>query len=506
MTVVRRDYSMMQDRLTIIYDEIGGISFEKRLRELYKDESQYVYLKDERFDSRDLYLWLIEKRNRGEIILPQSRKIVYCHYLSLTQLTEKWVDCFFQEAEKMIENISYNSSSDQFHMIYFRVKSSSFHGDQDDEVAKMLIKLCTLNINIHRKIYLVWEQEPSESQVRKQEHAIVQMLHMCSRKGHLNLKPIGCQNNKKGLFALKYSDYSEEQYKEYLGELAVINHWLYDEEDPGLKKLTKALSKNSRPLIDELLSVERRFISNRDVFPVRTTDFSKGLFFRYCRDDSTVNKRLSSLFEEMLKKKATEIVNNTDFSDVYKVIDKYCLEDTKFLLNNYKSFKEEFLKQYKGNIKERMIIEAISERLEREVVSSFENVESKIEALDQEKIEKTQKKNQLINLLSQEGDYSNLNGCFRQINDNTMMRDFNGKQLSPTFTACLLHFSNTSNYSCNISGVSDAYIYPPISPAQVVMLKEYNYFDLNKYDDMNEDNQRRIQEDIKALFRKILSS
>ena len=503
MTYLKNDYSFQQDRIGVIYDYIGKTFLERHLRELYRNDDQYVYLNvsdSKEFNAEMLFSLLNKKITNGELINPNETeygKVVYCHYLKLSDLTTEWVDNFFSQSKEMLDIVGYNNLSDQYHLICFRVRAREIPKDKVDQYVRLLLRLGTeYSSEISRQIYIIREQGLINNQIRKQEYGIAQLFYMCSRKGHVLLQPVKTQSGT-GIQIVRYADYYENQQKECQERLDKVLHWMDEEEDQGQVRLINDLRSVCIPLIEDLRSAELRLSEDISIHPVRITEYSGNCLLGYSRDEANVRRRFSAFREEALRKKAFEIVDNADFTSVYNLLDSYCQKDLISLREGIASEKikeallndEDVMKNGKG----RQIVEAVYEKFLQEISDRIEQ-----ENLEEQLEEKLIEKRQVTVLLNEAGLFSNLGNCFQRINAVTQLGAIQGKLLKNQFSACLVNGPYIDNWDINgtdIAGVTTAFGFQNIHPLQVAMLREYNYLSFDGVED-----KEQIVNDLNHLF------
>lgn len=500
MTVLNNNYSLQQTRTGVVFDYVGDTFIEHHLKELYgdNDNDQYVYLKNKDFNAQTLFFLLREKNRSGDLIVPNepwSNRLVYCHYLRLSDLSAEWVDNFFSQSEEMLKLAPYNNLSDQYHLICFQVVAREIQGDEAERCMQLLLRLGTEHSEeISRQIYILREEGIANNQIRKQEYAIAQLFHMFSRKGHELLQPVNPRKGT-GVQMVRYADYYDNRQLNCQKHLEKIKYWMEGEEDAGQVKLIDTLLDICNPLIEKLRKMEREFDTASGVYPVRITEYSGNCIFGYRRNENYVRKRLHAQKEETLRGEALRIVDGSDFTSVYDLLDRYCYRDMDSLGEGIASERIKEALKNKGikNGKGKEIIEAAYDRFIKEVSSLVVQ-----ENLNKQKEEKKREKRHVTVLKNEAGEFLNINDCFQRIFAMTQKSAFHGKPLAEQFSACLVNGDYLNQWDINnieIAEVDTAFGYPPVKPLQVVMLREYNYLTFNEYDDEEE-----IKKYLRLLF------
>ena len=97
------NFNTSQDALTIVFNEQPGQNMiESWIGSLF-EEGQYLYFDRGEFsgNGKDLFKYLQKQIRDGEALMPDSQRMLMCYYMPLEELTEEWVDTYFERAREM---------------------------------------------------------------------------------------------------------------------------------------------------------------------------------------------------------------------------------------------------------------------------------------------------------------------------------------------------------------------------------------------------------------------
>lgn len=254
-----QNYDTSQDALTIFFDEQKEQnSIEEWMADLF-DEGQAVYLRNSQMDGLALFSHIQGLIREGEALFSRSRRMLFCYYLPLEDLTEQWVNDFFTRAEEFKKYVPINNSFDQHYMICFSLATNFIPAEKHNELARLLVRLGMENTIISHQIYLL--RIAGFQEYTSQEHAMVQLIHLLSRADYHKIRQTKAGNTVR---MIDYADYYEDRAIKCDTRIKEIDAWEAGANDPGLAGILGMIKNITNPAVEKLQSASREFRKKRD--------------------------------------------------------------------------------------------------------------------------------------------------------------------------------------------------------------------------------------------------
>ena len=491
-----QNLNMSQDALTIFFDlrvnhsshtnsEDSSMADSqediKRLLEKLFSEGESLYANETKLmTGRELLNFISPKVNQGEVIIPTSRKMVFCYYMYLEQLSDEWIDQFFEAEEEYWYSNQAANYSDYQYVIALGFRANTIQEGQRSKYTQLLRLLAgekNHNGILNRQVFLL--RISGFDDYSNQEHALIQRLYLMSRKTTV----LSGEAAASGIHMLNYMDYYENRASECFDGIAKIRKWIEIPVDPGLQEFSEQLNALANSVSNQLEDIRRRFSVRSRIYPVRIDQFKGNWLTGYKLAGSQNNPRLRKRKNEFIEKEKERILEQTDFSSVRKLIDdEYHYPDRKELARKFQdgTLKEivvggEKPEQGESSYSENTIKEEIYIKIKDLVEKETENSEKMLAS-------KRAEMRSLQKLRTEAGRYSSIEDCFNNIAKDIIPMEAHWKQLVGKQLVALISGSPAQNWEINNYAINDiptVYCYPKINPCEVAVLLEYDMVPLD---------------------------
>jgi hypothetical protein len=480
MSTQLQNFDTNQDALTIFFDlQSEQNMIDIWMKELF-EEGQSLYLNEE-MDGNSLFAHLRDLIREGELLFPNSGRMLFCYYLPLENLTEEWINDFFERAESLQKAVEVNNSFDQHHMICLsRATYENISDERREELAKLIIRLAKEKPLVSHQVYLL--RISGFQEYTSQEHAMVQLLHMLSRRDYHKLR----QQVKAGttIKMFDYVDYYEDRAANCVEKIKKIDEWENQAVDPKMAKTIVMIRDTNNPSIEALQNASREFRKKSRVYPVSLSDFKGNFISGYTSSVTANHPILLKRCGEYTERKRLELIEATSFDSVEKFIRK------EFHFPDYEELKSSL---EDGSLKKAVTegadkgdtaseIKTLSEALYEKLAGKLVKQTTDLQSL---KKEKQKEKKRYMKELQTAGQYKNLEDCFARVNEDMKPKTIHGEFLELRMTLALIGGKALDGWNTNgyeIQGVREAYRYPAIKPNEIVLINESDLLNLGDSD------------------------
>ena len=484
------NFNTSQDALTVFFNEQPEQNMtESWISSLFED-GQYLYFDRGEFsgNGKDLFKYLQKQIRDGEALMPDSQRMLMCYYMPIEELTEEWVDTYFERAREMRKYVQVANPFDQHYMLCFSLRVNMLDEEDFDRIAAQLLRLGTQDRMISQQIYLL--RVSGFQEFTSQEHAMVQLLHLLSRQDYHKIQ---AQRYATAIRMFDYLDYYEDRARNCSEMLAKLSAWDSGANDPDLSGAISSIKMNLQPAVVLLREAGRTFRRKSQLYPVSINDFEGNKFKGYRCKITANHPKLQKRREEFTERRRRELAESIDFNAIRKMIkEEYHLPDLvemKSRLDN-------------GTLRKSILESVFEAQNEPEIQALVEEVCREYEKIAQEMTQdipalrrkKQNDKKRYQKELQMAGRYQSLEDCFSRINEDIKPGPIRGRfsdninYVTLISGRCLDEW-RTRQYT--ITGEGVAYRYPAIRPCEIVELVEYDVLNI---DDPN------AAEDIKLLF------
>ncbi len=472
-----RNYSTSQDATMIFFDMVrDSESFEVYLSDLF-DEGQYIYQRGAGMGGQELFHFLSEKLANGDLMPVPSGRILCCFHMMLQDLTDEWVDRFFEKAYELRRFAPLTNLFDQHYMILLRNSAGFIQDDAEKtRINRLLIRLGTESPDVSHQVYLM-RTAGFGADFMSQEKAVAYMLHLLTRQAYSSVIPL-----KYGipLRMLDSGDYYAARAENCHQNIEAIDSWQNSETDPGLAQLIDLIrvpiQGSGGKMEDELRAFRRRTAR----CPVSVNNYEGNFFRGYHRVLSPNHPILQQIQDEYVGEIMGRLVEETNFSEIKALLrDEYHYPDLKKLVERLSdgSFKAACINTEGQQRKEEgkaALFERLYEKAEAEIRKAMPDVDGLLR-------KKLAAKRKYTRELILAGKYQNIEDCFERIDHEVEPEQIAGHFALNVSTTALVSGEPASNWlirNYSINGVMTAYRYPAIRPCEIVMIKESDIVDL----------------------------
>ena len=470
------EYNTQQDAVTVFFNEQNEPNLIRSFMEsLFVENQQYLFFDKKQFsgDGEQLFQTLIHAEEARDIIVPTSERLLFCYYLPLEELTDEWIDRYFEKVDVLNERAPIDSLFNHHYLLCFNYRVGNIKKEEEKErIARLLVRLGTEKKLLSQQIYLI--RVDGFKGFESQERALVQLLHLLSRKDYHKIR--SNNNAEKSLRMLGYTDYYEGRAIRCREELGRIDNWRNEVTDPGLSRLVGTVKSVLAPAVDDLREAGRIFRKKSQLYPVSVRDF-EGNYLKGYRSHITANHpMMERRRKEFTERRRRELVEKLNLEEVKKIVgSEYHFPDYEELMESLGNgrFRELILTGF-AEIKAEPEVEALAMDVLHKCEAIAEKATENLSSLTEEK--ENEKKRYTIELKAA-GRYNDLEDCLARIHDESKPEPIKGKfsqnvnHISLVGGKCLENWQ-TRQYS--IAGQGVAYRYPLIKPCEIVELVEYD--------------------------------
>lgn len=477
------------DALVIVLDETGEEKPSFFERELFKvfERQKILYYKTSKIDAEELYQNITKKIQDGEILFPQSQRIIFCNYLALNDLSEEWMENYRRRMDGFRSLATVRDGLQHYHVTFLRYQTVNPMGEKKKEIYPVLNRFWDPRNQMAMRHAEFLLYAGGFDTLDAQEKGVVRFLHILSEKDYLRM--YDPTQYARGLFILSYKDYYEERALNCQKEIGAIEDWIKNKKDPDLTNFLAEIKKKAEMIMDNYRQEVLALKKWAGLYPVSILEYASqgfGPFKTYTRR-SGIHPELQKEKDRSRDHYFRRLKDSSEKEEWFGQISN---------MMNYQDF-QELEKAWDSNglfPKVKQIVESCSAKLEETDIDLFmeifkewldEFVKRKKESL---KWEKQRKEDEKIrweyerNLASQ---YPTLANCFANIKSGTTF------QVPPAIAPAAMGEIVAVNSdigrewmekSYHIEGVEDAnvVISDDIFPSEIQYLKFGRYISLNQ--------------------------
>lgn len=500
-----QNLNTVQDALTIFFDQRASLSSHTDsegvgMEVLQKNTKSYLgkmfsegeclYVdQTEMMSGRELLDFTSPKVRLGEVVIPASRKLVFCYYLYLAQLSEEWVEKFFEaETEYWKFNQAANYSDYQY-IIALCFRANTILEEQRSKYTQILRLLAEKNNHngiLNRQVILL--RVSGYDDYSKQEQALILRLYLMSRRNSVHWGGTGDS----GIHMLNYMDYYENRASECLERIEEIKNWIEVPVDPDFNDLSEQLNGISNSVFNQLEDIRKRFSIRSRIYPVRIDQFRGNYLTGFRLSESTNNPRLVKRKKEFIEKEKERILDDADFSSINQLIDTaYHYPDREALSTKHRdgSLKAILIgretQDQKDNARNNIYTEY---SIKEGIYSRIEKILKKTAGNNNELLEtKKTETRSLQKIKTEAGRYAAIVDCFDNIAVDIIPMEAHWRPLVEKSLIALISGSPAQNWDIRgyaIRDIDRVYRFSKISPCEIAVLLEYNMVPID--DSMND--------------------
>lgn len=460
------------DAIVAVFNRIGNADdLDVYLKARFKRD-QYIYMPDEELAGREFYEYLREKLDNLELMPVAGNRLVICHYMKLQDLTEEWIDRFFNKAEELKTFVFTANNFDQHYIIALQYEAGGISSEEEKErINRLLVKLGTDQSSVSRQVYLVWKQGFND--YMSQEKALVELLHLYSARDYAIFRPVGTNP---WLRMLNSADYYTEGARDFSRRIEEIDAWEDQPNDPGLAGMITKIKATTDDAKRKLNQERREFQARASIYPVSIANYG-GIFRRKIKVPR--NKAIMDEVErESISDTQISLARQVDFSAALQYMkNEYHFPDYKELEAelNTKKLKELVFHEEEKTEHVKKLNDMLYTKLEQLLRYSIPD-------LEKERIQKAKERNICRREQDLAGRYTDVKDCLHHISEDTNPQPIKW-MTATTRTLVLVNGAAVTRWDLDpeyyVPDVPVTYITPEISPCEVFVLKESNWVRLD---------------------------
>ena len=141
------EYNTQQDAVTVFFNEQNEPNLIRSFMEsLFVENQQYLFFDKKQFsgDGEQLFQTLIHAEEARDIIVPTSERLLFCYYLPLEELTDEWIDRYFEKVDVLNERAPIDSLFNHHYLLCFNYRVGNIKKEEEKErIARLLVRLGT---------------------------------------------------------------------------------------------------------------------------------------------------------------------------------------------------------------------------------------------------------------------------------------------------------------------------------------------------------------------------
>lgn len=479
----RVSVDVTQDALLIFINDSQSMKAEEaeeRLEQLFRGAKEYLYLDGDTVASgAAIANRIANERNTYRISVPESNRLVVCFWLDADQLNAQWFTRYQEIAGEIRRLLPVHGSAQHCFITCLTYEMGSMWASE--EVRATIRRFADSSLLFSHLQYLLYK--PMLENLDRQKAAMLQLLHLWTRKGGARLVDPSDVLYVKMLRIVNSADYQEKEAERCQRRIEELEDWLGTEADPDLANLLRTAASEAVRLVEKLGTAQEHFEELSCRYPVRVTDYHKPLFGKAERIiDSGSSSMLEKRREEYLRETEEELLAASDFAAVQQIITEELHSPDLAVLQDAMNSKRLQQRLLDGIRPQGRALKAVEVCF---LQKWYERLDAKMRAVlpdgPKERSRRQMEINRLKDRLKEAGRYRDLQDCLARICGDLSFAT--PSTVLPKGNSRFLFIAGECNSSWFLNdytagGVDRVYGYPDISPAEVMLLKEAPLIDL----------------------------
>ena len=483
-----------QGALTLFFNLINSDSRESSPIITYMEKAfpsqQFIYNKVAKLPNCDTILdEIMMSRENMDIILPSSKRLVFCFYIDLKDFSKDFVDQFYQIAIELRKRQPLNHNTDQHYVVCFRFKVAQMETCIIEEKASLINELVNRDHSVSKEIFML--RTTALESFENQERGLVESLYLQSRENNTDYMA-SVSANRSALRMVVYEDYYMNRNAMCQEAIARIDEWLTVPSDKDLLRLKDSIQEEVLKALAEMRTITRSFGRISTLYPVNKEDFDPvktlGIFItgytsKFGRNHPILVERRKKMIEDK-QDSLIDRINMTSISEV--IVDTYHYPDLIKLIDvDSKEYSENVVHDVLLDQRQRLpeeeefvrtITNVIMEKIkDMRVLKTLDDPENGL------KIKKERERRLYQKELLKAGVYNNLEECFDLIDRHARPSLINGMFAELSYQRVLINdkcHEKLQSYPAGIRGINDAYNHSEIEPCEIVLTRVFNMVEL----------------------------
>lgn len=245
--------------------------FHKKLQENF-DKRKYIYYQSSNYNAEELWGDIEQKLDRKEIILPVSQRVIFCNYIDLADVNEKWLQRFRERMRVFKLHGMVDDMSQHYHLNFFRYQVSNiFDKKKQREVFEVLSHLWDMEYQYMCHSEFLVYAGGLRPNLAEQEKGMVRLLGMLSIHDYSRVIDIG--QFEKSLCVFGETEYYERHAQKCEEGLQKLNSWLQQANDTNINDFASNLDNIVSRWIKKLEERLQIFQKEAGLYPMNVSDY-----------------------------------------------------------------------------------------------------------------------------------------------------------------------------------------------------------------------------------------
>lgn len=477
MPTERISFDVAQDALLIFINDSHSMKEEEatgRLEQLFHGAKEYLYLDGAMVESgTELAGKIAQERAAYRISVPASNRLVVCFWMDIGQLTDAWFARYQKIAEETRRLLPVQGYGQHCFITCMTYEVGMPLAEKTP--VQVLQKFAGPELLFSHMQYLLYK--PILESLDRQKAAMVQLLHMWTRKDYQKILDPSDLLYMKSLRIVNSADYQEAEAERCQRKIEELEEWLNQQCDPDLENLLRtAMTESGKQSVKLEKAVEYFEEELSYLYPVRVTDYRKPLFGKAERlVDSGSGSMLEKRKQDYLNEIKQQLLQKAGFDEIREQVQQLHYPDLEKLRQvlDQGRLRQEFLERMKKPGK------AMEDCVEAFLEEWYGQMEAAIRSVQPEEQKERAKRQVEVNRqkerLKEAGKYRNLEDCLARISGQVPFST--PSEVLPKGNNRFLLIAGACNTNWLINGfqaegVSQVYSYPSIAPSEVMMIRE----------------------------------
>ena len=496
MPTERINFDVTQDALLIFINDSHSMKEAEatdQLELLFHGAKEYLYLDGAAIESgTELAGKIAQERDAYRISVPASNRLVVCFWIDVDQLTDAWFVRYQKIAEETRRLLPVQGYGQHCFITCLTYEVGMPLAEKTP--VQVMQRFAGPELLFSHMQYLLYK--PILESLDRQKAAMVQLLHMWTRKDYQKILDPSDLLYMKSLRIVNSADYQEAEAERCQRKIKALEDWLNQECDPGLENLLRtAMTEAGKPSVKLEKALEHFEEELSYLYPVRVTDYRKPLFGKAERlVDSGTGSMLEKRKQDYIQEVSHRLLRTADFTDIKRQVQELHYPDLEKLRQTLDrgGLRQEFLGRMKKPGK------AMEDCVEAFLEEWYGQMEAAIRSVQPEEQTERAKRQVEVNRqkerLKEAGKYRNLEDCLQRISSQVPF--LTPSEVLPKGSNRFMLIAGACNTNWLVSGfqaggVNQVYSYSNIAPSEVMMMREAPLIELTD---------GRAEEDLKWIL------
>lgn len=272
------------DALVIVLDESEEETFfQKEMTHVF-EKQRLLYYRHNIMSADELFQDVLEKVNAHKVMMPQSQRIVFCHFLDINDLDERWMEQYKVRMKHFRDMGMVNDGFQHYYTTFLRYRAVKPLGDKAENIIETLEKFWDMERPFPMKHVEFLLYAGGFSNLEAEEKGAARLLQILSMKDYWRV--YHADQFKQGLFILAYDDYYEKRAQDCQVEIKAIEEWMEHPKDADFMQFESRTQQAASAIMRRYREEMRRFQKWSGLYPVSVREYTShgwGPFKTYAR-------------------------------------------------------------------------------------------------------------------------------------------------------------------------------------------------------------------------------